>query len=439
MNTDVTRRQFLGYTFLAGAGLAIAPGCAVNPVTGKNQLMMISRENEIDIDRQQSPHQFSADYGVCQDGQLNNYIDTQGRKLAAHTHRKNMPYSFRCVNATYVNAYAFPGGSIAVTRGILLKLENEAELAALLGHELGHVNARHSAEQVTKGSIAGLLVKGVSAVINSHNSQMGALAEQLGMLGQGALLSYYSRDNEREADALGNEYMVKTGYSTEGFVGLMDILNDLHKGSESSVSILFATHPMSSERYETALQNSRKKYQYSKDFPVYRDRYMDMTQRLRAKKEAIEAMQDSDALLQQKKFKEAESALKNAIKCCEDDYTAHLMLAKCMLAQERFSDAMEYAKNASRLYPEEPQSYQVAGMADLNLKNYETAYDNFTRNAELLPGNPVMFFFRGYALDKMGRKTTAAPLYKSYLEQVQQGDYAAYAYRRLKEWGYISG
>ncbi|MGD8540943.1 MAG: M48 family metalloprotease, partial [Desulfobacteraceae bacterium] len=134
----LSRRRFIRLSALAAGGLLT--GCAVNPVTGRSQLMLVSEDQEIQLDRQNSPYQFSSDYGVVQDAALNRYIHQTGLKLAARTHRPQMPYSFRCVNATYVNAYAFPGGSIAATRGILLKLQNEAELAALLGHELGHVN-----------------------------------------------------------------------------------------------------------------------------------------------------------------------------------------------------------------------------------------------------------------------------------------------------------
>ena len=129
----------------------VITGCATNPVTGKRQLMIISEDQEIAVDKENSPHQFSTDYGALQDKTLNEYIDRAGKRIAARTHRPDMPYSFRGVNATYINAYAFPGGSIACTRGILLALDNEAELAGLLGHELGHVNARHTGARMSKG------------------------------------------------------------------------------------------------------------------------------------------------------------------------------------------------------------------------------------------------------------------------------------------------
>ncbi|MGD9369513.1 MAG: M48 family metalloprotease, partial [Desulfobacteraceae bacterium] len=151
----LTRRQFLYLSSMSAAGWLVA--CATNPVTGKSQFMLVSEQQEIDLDKRNSPHQFSTDYGAVQDSNLNAYVSQTGRRLAGLSHRPQMPYSFRVVNANYVNAYAFPGGSIAVTRGIMLKMRNEGELAALLGHELGHVNARHTAEIQSKAQVAGIL------------------------------------------------------------------------------------------------------------------------------------------------------------------------------------------------------------------------------------------------------------------------------------------
>ncbi len=216
----MTRRQFMQISALTAAvGLMPIYGCAVDPVTGKKELMMLTQDQEISIDRQQSPFQLSSDYGIVQNGALNQYINQVGRNLVPFTHRPSMPYNFQCVNATYINAYAFPGGSIAVTRGILLSLENEAELGALLGHELGHVNARHTAEQVSKSQLSSLVVGGLAILADSQAKGMGNLTQQLGALGQGLYLAKYSRDNEREADFLGHEYMVKAGYGSPGSWG----------------------------------------------------------------------------------------------------------------------------------------------------------------------------------------------------------------------------
>ena len=156
---EFSRRDFMKLTGVTAAGLAL--GCAVNPVTGQSQLMLVSEDQEIQLDRQSSPFQLSADYGLVRDSALSTYVSGVGMRLAGLTHRPHMPYNFRTVNAVYVNAYAFPGGTIAVTRGILLKLRSEAELAALLGHELGHVNARHTAQQASRGMIVQGVLGGV--------------------------------------------------------------------------------------------------------------------------------------------------------------------------------------------------------------------------------------------------------------------------------------
>ncbi len=429
---SITRRHFLWLSSLSFAGFAM--GCAVDPVTGKSTLMLVSEAEEIEIDHKQSPHQFSADYGISRDWKLNSYIDRVGRRLVPHTHRKRMPYAFKVVNATYVNAYAFPGGSIATTRGILLKLDNEAELASLLGHELGHVNARHTAEQISKSQVTSLVLSGVTALVGQQYAE---LSKTLGMFGAGMLLASYSRDNEREADALGNLYMVEAGYNTKGFVGLMDMLNSLSRHKPGYADLLFATHPMSQERYDTALANARGKYAFSESYPVYRERYMDNTASLRKIKGAIESMQKADTLMRKKKYSRAESYLRKALRQAPRDYAAMTMLSKCLMLENRYRDAERYAEKAQKVYPREAQAYHLSGFAKLKRKQYGSAYREFVQYDRVLPGNPNIAFFKGISLEGMGRKREAASEYVKFLKVVRQGKQAQYAHNRLVQWGYI--
>ncbi len=439
----VSRRDFLKYsamTYGAFTGLAFLAGCAKDPVTGRNQLMMMSREQEIGIDKKQSPFQFSSDYGVTQDTALNQYIDEVGTGMLSHVHRSDMPYNFQCVNAVYINAYAFPGGSIALTRGILLDLDNEAELAALMGHELGHVNARHSAEQASKGQLSSLLVGGLSVLAGTQGAGLGQLTQQLGALSQGLFLSSYSRANEREADLLGQEYMVKAGYSSKGFVGLMEMLNSLNKAKPSSTQMLFATHPMSSERLQAAVQRDRNQYKNSRSFPLNRERYMDKIASLRQKKGAVRKMQEGEKYLAKEEYDNAETAFKSAIQQVKHDYTAHVLMAKCLLIRENSSQALSYANAAKNLYPTEPQGYFLAGLSNLAEKKHSRAYKDFEKCDALLPGNPQLTFYKGYSLDNSGQKEPAAKNYAAYLKQIdyQSNKFSQHAYKRLKAWGYAN-
>jgi predicted Zn-dependent protease len=431
----LTRRQFVRLSAMAAAG--VAAGCATNPVTGKSQLMLVSEQDEIQIDRQYSPMQFSDDYGPVQDGALNAYVGRVGQALASRSHRPSMPYSFRVVNATYINAYAFPGGSIACTRGILLGLDNEAELAALLGHEIGHVNARHTAEQLSKGQLSQALVGGLSVIADVAAPGMGQVASALGGFGAGAFLASYSRENEREADALGTEYMVRGGYGPDGMVGLMEMLNSLNKSKPSSIELMFATHPMSEERYRTAVDTVRTRYASAKGLPLHRERYMDNTARLRTMKGAIDQMQKGDKALGAKKYDQAEDHYEAALKQAPDDYTGLVSMAKVQLVQKKYTEGLRYSRQAKSVYPQEAQAHHLSGFAELNLKQYDAAYQDFQTSRRLLPGNPQTLFFMGFAQEGMGRRNEAAREYRSYLQQVNQGQYAQHAYRRLQEWGYV--
>lgn len=431
------RRDFLWLLPGVGASAWLA-GCATDPVTGKKSFVMIDKDQEIAVDKQHSPHQFSEDYGISQDAGLNQYVAEVGKRLAAKTHRPEMPYGFNAVNANYVNAYAFPGGSIACTRGIMLELESEDQLAALLGHELGHVNARHFAESQAKGTLIDLAVAGVSIAAASKNAEYGQIAQMVGGLGGGALLAKYSRDNEREADALGLEYMARGGYNPDGMTDLMNMLNAQSKSKPNALEMMFATHPMSSERVE----NTRRALQH----PMYteaakrgkqRERYMDSTSRLRAMKPTIAEEQKAEAMLGQKSYDKAEGFLKSALQAVPNDYPGLVLMAKTQLAMQRPNEAQPYLDRARAIYPAEAQAAHLTGVTQLQMKRPESALAAFKDYERLLPGNPNTLFLQGYSMEMMQDKKGAAQAYYRYLQAAEQGKQASYAYTRLKAWGAV--
>ncbi len=435
IHRSYSRREFLTLSALASAGFLAS--CAVNPVTGERQFMLVSESWEIEVDQQNSPHQFSTDYGKLQDDALNDYLQQVAKDMAPHTHRPRMPYSFRGVNATYINAYAFPGGSIAATRGILLSLESEAELSSLLGHEMGHVNARHTAQQMSKGMLTQAVVGGIAGYAGTKGQIYEQVATQLGQLGAGALLASYSRDNEREADRLGITYMTRTGYGTEGFVQLMAMLNSLHKGDAGAVSLLFATHPMSQERYDTAVSLSNTEFSSSSSQPLMRERYMDHTASLRKLKPAIERFQEAEEAMGKENYNQAETAFKEGLKLAPEDYAGLVMMARCQLVTEKYDEALRLAEKAKQVYPEEAQANHISGLAEIKLKKFEQAVSDFNAYETKLPGNPNTIFYRGYAYEGLVNRQKAADDYYYYLQQVTEGELAQYAYKRLVEWGVI--
>ncbi len=427
----LSRRHFL---YLAGVGsLSIVTGCAIHPVTGQRQFMLMSESQEIELDKENSPHQISADYGVVQDKNLQDFVSGVGRDLASKSHRPDMPYSFNTLNATYINAYAFPGGTIGISRGILLELQDEAELASLMGHELGHVNARHTAQRMTRGMLAQVVFTGAAA---AAGPQWENVVAGLGGIGTGALLASYSRDQEREADDLGLEYMARADYNPEGFIGLMEMLKDMSGEDRGSLEMLFSTHPMSSERYQTAVNRVRTDYSRNNK-PLYRERYMDNTAGLRRIKQAVKDMQEGDDLMRAQKPEEAGEKYSSALQATSEDYVANLKMSKYLLARDNNSEARKYASAAREIYPEEPQAMHILGMAYLRQEQFEQSLAQFNSYQQRLPGNPNTVFFQGYSYEGMGRRNQAAEKYHAYLQQVNQGDKAQHAYNRLKEWGYI--
>lgn len=433
----LTRREFLKLAGASSAALLI--GCAVNPVSGQKQLILLSEKGEVEIDKKHSPHQFSTDYGVSKDAELNAYLDGFGRRMAALSHRPGMPYSFRAVNAAHANAYAFPGGTIAATRGILVKLEDESELAGLMGHEIAHVNWRHTAQRMSVQTLVGLALLGVTAYADSRDPLAGQITSVLGGVGAGALLAGYSRSDEREADDTGMEYMVRSGYDPRGMVGLMEMLNGMHDREPSALDLMFATHPMSSERLATARESASGKYARGLGGERGKERYKDATASLRKIEPALADMEKGNAHMAAKQYNDAATRFKSAIQKAPGDYCAHVLMAECSLARRDLASGLDYAREARAIDPDEPRAIAVSGLLHMERKDYGLAYEAFKTYDKRLPGNPNMVFGLGVAAEGMGDLRNAANHYQAYLslDSSTTSKRAQYAYNRLVDWGVI--
>ncbi len=224
-----------------------AASCAVNPVTGKRELSLISEQEEIALG-QQSDGQIQAQFGIYDDASLESYVRTVGAGLISGTHRPNLPYKFTVLDSPVVNAFAVPGGYIYVTRGILALMNSEAELAAVLGHEIGHVNARHSVRRMSEMQLAQ-----IGLALGSAVSEKFARLSGVAGIGMQLLFLKFSRSDEREADALGIVYSRSAGYDPGEvipFFTALEKMGDLSGGQ--SLPGFLSTHPLTAERIQNA-------------------------------------------------------------------------------------------------------------------------------------------------------------------------------------------
>ncbi len=215
-----------------------AAACATNPVTGKRQLSLISEAQEIEMGRE-ADKEVAASFGLYPDEGMQQYVQALGARIAAATERPKLPWTFRVVDDPAVNAFALPGGFVYVTRGIMTHLNSEAELAGILGHEIGHVTARHSVTQISQQQLAQVgLAAGM--ILSPKFAEFGNLAQTA----MGLMFLKFSRSDESQADQLGLRYMMAGGYDPRRLVDVFAMLQALSQQSASGrLPQWMSTHP----------------------------------------------------------------------------------------------------------------------------------------------------------------------------------------------------
>lgn len=237
--------NWIGRVVLVLALAAGAGACAVNPATGGRQLSLVSEAQEIELGRQYD-QQIVAEMGLHPDASLQAYIQELGSRLAAKSERPNLPWTFRVVDDPVVNAFALPGGFIYITRGILAHLDSEAELAAVIGHEIGHVTARHSVNQMSRAVLAQVGL-GAASIFSPTVAQLSDVAGAA----MGLLFLKYGRDDERQSDDLGLRYMRAAGYDPREMAGVFDMLGRVSEaGGGGRTPEWLSTHPNPENRSE---------------------------------------------------------------------------------------------------------------------------------------------------------------------------------------------
>jgi predicted Zn-dependent protease len=226
-----------GTCFLFAAAVMLTAACATNPVTGKRQMSLLSEAQELAIGQQQDA-EVRREMGVYDDPELQRYVSNIGLELARGSHRPNLPWSFTVVDNPAINAFALPGGYIYVTRGILAYLDDESELAGVLGHEIAHVTARHAAQAYTRQAQANLGLTVLSIFVPATRP-----FTELGAGGLSVLFLKHGREAELEADRLGVEYGSTAGWDPSGVPRFLATLARVDALSERGVPNWLSTHP----------------------------------------------------------------------------------------------------------------------------------------------------------------------------------------------------
>lgn len=397
-----------------GSILLAITGCVVNPVTGKSQISLMSPEQEIATGtKNYVPSQQAQGGQYTVDPGLTAYVQAVGKKLAAVSDRPDLPYEFVVLNNDVPNAWAMPGGKLAINRGLMVYLEDEAQLAAVMGHEIVHAAARHGAQQQTQNVLvgAGVLLAGVA--IAQKQPEYGVLA--VGALGVGATAwqAKYGRDHELESDSVGIKYMVKAGYDAQAAVELQEIFVKLSEGKNSGfIEGLFASHPPSQERVarnrELAAKNPggvRNKTQYQramaqliKDKPAY-DKYQ-KAQKLAANKQYIDALAYADSATQ---LQPKESLFWE-------------MKGQLLLQQNKREEAVTALDRAINVNPQYFKPYVYRGIAYNQLGKRDLAEKDLLTSQRYLPTQVATYYLGEIALAK-GNRAQAS----QYFEQAAQG------------------
>lgn len=244
--------------------LFLLADCAQNPVTGKQDFVMMSEAQELSLGLQ-ADQDVKRQYALYDLHGLAKYVDEVGQRLARQSHRNTLSYSFTVVDSAEINAFALPGGHVYITRGILAYLNSEAELAAVLGHEIGHVTARHSVRQMSAAQGADLALSVASIFSPALRNQ--GVQNVTGLLGN-VLLSGYGREHELEADHLGAEYMSRVGYDTQAMIRVIGVLKNQELFDAEAARQegraprayhgLFATHPDNDTRLKQGISEASR-------------------------------------------------------------------------------------------------------------------------------------------------------------------------------------
>lgn len=403
----------------------ILTSCGINPVTGKTQITLMSQAQEIALGEQQySPSQQSQGGAYLIDKGVNTYVNRVGQSLAKHSAQPNLPYEFVVLNNDVPNAWALPGGKIAINRGLLVLLEDESQLAAVLGHEVVHAAARHSAEQMATRTGINLLT--VLLQTQAENT----LYRQGAALGGGAAQAFYGRENELESDYYGMKYMSAEGYEPQGAVELQQAFLRLsqERGKSNWLEKLFASHPPSAER----VQRNREHAKVLPKGKRNKAQYQQAIRQIIKDQKAYDSHNKALAAVKKKEWDKALSLTNQAIKQQPKEARFHITKGRLLDEMGKDKSAIIAFNKATALEPQYYAGFLYRGLIHQELKKPNAAEKDFLASNKLLETGIANYYLGEIALGKNQHQSAIG-----YYRRAAQsgGNVAKAASGRLKQLG----
>ncbi len=359
--------------------------CGTNPVTKKKEFQFVSQDKEIAIGKENySPARQSQGGDYIIDPELTAYVQGIGKRLGAVSDRPELPYEFVVLNDSVPNAWAMPGGKIAFNRGLLYELNSEAELAAVMGHEIVHAAARHGAKSMERG----IFMQGamIAVGIGTANTDYANLAVGASQLGAQLIGSKYGRDAESESDYYGMLYMKKAGYDPAAAVTLQETFVRLSKDRKSDfITGLFASHPPSQERVDA---NKVTLAKLGAGGEMGKETYAQKVGKLKATQPAYKAYDDAIAALKKNDTATATTLAQKAIAGEPREPRFQELLGDIALSQKKNQESLVYYDKAIKMQPDYFKPHVQSGIALYNMGKKAEAEPFLKRANELLPTAP---------------------------------------------------
>jgi len=390
----------------------IVCACGTNPVTGKREIQFVSESQEVKIGEENYAPARQAEGGDMETmPALTAYVNEVGQKLAAVADRK-LPYEFKVLNNSVPNAWAMPGGKISINRGLLTELKSEAELAAVLGHEIVHAAARHGAKAQERGTLmqAGMAVAQIGAAVGGLDPNVAGIV--VGGAGAGLQMVQlkYGRDQELESDYYGMKYMKAAGYDPTAAVSLQETFVRLSGGKEPGfIDGLFASHPPSPER---VAKNKETAAALGAGGITGEQQYATRLASLTKVKPAYDKFDQAAEAMQKKNYTAARSAVQEAIRLYPQEGRFHEFLGEIEIVEKKPAAAVPHYEQAIRLNPNYFGSYLGGGVAQAQGGNKQRAQEWLKRSYDLLPTAPAAYYLGNLAKEG-GDSKGALQFYKT--------------------------